>query len=108
MTADSVLLANEKEELKMSKVKEVKYRIKNDGEAAAKSLIIFNLRLPRYYLIHEPDTTRSYLTGLTMCPKYNVMLMAASTPETQTKHVYIETKTINPPPPYSKRQIVEI
>ena len=37
----------------MSNVKEVKYRIKKDCEAAAKWRIVFDLRFPRYYLLPE-------------------------------------------------------
>lgn len=53
MTAVSASMANEKEALRMRNMKEVKYRIKKDCEAAAKWPIIFDLRLPRYYLLRE-------------------------------------------------------
>ena len=53
MTAVSASMANEKEALRMRNVKEVKYRIKNDCEAAAKWRIVFDLRFPMYYLLGE-------------------------------------------------------
>ena len=74
MTADSVLLANEKEALRMSNVKEAKYRIKNDCEAASKWLIIFDLRLPRYYLLREvnakpkPFNRHNNVSEIQQCP----------------------------------------
>ena len=71
-TAGTVPLANEKEELKMSKVKEVKYRIENDIEAASKGLIIFDLRLPRYYLLREVPSNPKAFIDIILCPKYRL------------------------------------
>ena len=74
MTADSVLLANEKEALRMSNVKEVKYRIKKDCEAAAKWRIVFDLRFPRYYLLREvsakpkPFNRHNNVSKIQQCP----------------------------------------